>query len=326
MRNNGIFDFMGQRALTNPMSDVQMGIDPVLTDIVLGTPQVAAYPGSQILRPITAPAFTFSYNSFGNERFEAIDTERAMRAPIKHGEFRATQETGRLKRFSFGTLRDQDELSNAHPSYGLMEKCAAYSRSIVETDIERRRRDLLVTAANYDTGNTLAIGAGSEWDAAGGDSKADVTAMVNMIASKTGLQPSQLEVFLGFEALQAAKMDPVFNAVRGNYDANMPTVGALQAYWGTGRVWSANPIDVTNGVVSFMYGDVAIIYYPGDASLYDTSWGDLTFGVDFTWNRGVASKPFYLDQHTSWFFPWTNYSNPAIINNTAGALITNCAA
>ena len=319
------FSMNGMRAIESPIENVQNGVSPLITDLVLGQPQATFFPGSKILRPITAPNFVFQYSTWGTERLERYETERAMRAPIKHGSFKVDQVPAKLKRFSFGTLRDLDEISNAHPSLSLTEKCTAFSKTIVDMDIERRKRDLLLATGSYAAGNTLAIAGGSEWDTAGGDSKSNIQTVAKAICRKTGLQMEQLSVFLSWEALTAAKLDPIFIASRMNYDASTPTLAALQEYWGVGPVWSANPIEIDeNGDLVPMYGDVAIIYYPGNAPDYDTNWGDLTFGVDFKWNKGVASTPFILPQHTSYFFPWTDYANPAIINGNAGGLITNC--
>lgn len=321
------YTLSGYRAIESPLADAQMGVNPILTELVLGQPQVLTFPGQRILRPITAPARLFQYQAWGNERLKAFDTERALRAEIKHGDFRVSQETGFLKRFSFGVLKDQDELANAAPSYGMSEKSSAFSRTIVEMDIERRRRDLLLASSSYAAGHVTTLGAGSEWDAAGGDSKANIRDIGKLICAKTGLQMEQLEVFLTYGALEAAKEDPLFLASRMNYDASTPTVAALQEYWGMGNVWSANPIEAdgdSDTDIVAMYGDCAIVYYPGNAAGYDTSWGDLTFGVDFKWNKGVASSPFYIQNRTSWFFPWTDYSNPAIINVNAAGIVKNC--
>jgi hypothetical protein len=320
------YTMRGLRAMENPLADGQMGVNPILTDLVLGQPQVLTFPGQRILRPITAPARLFQYEKWGNERLKAFDTERALRADIKHGDFQVTQETSFLKRFSFGVLKDVDELGNAAPNYEMASKSAAFARTIVEMDIERRRRDLLIATSSYASGHVTTLTGGSEWDSAGGDSKSNIRDAAKLICAKTGLQMEQLSVFLTYGALEAAKEDPLFLASRMNFDASTPTVSALQEYWGIGPVWSANPIEAdgdSDTDIVAMYGDVAIIYYPGGAAGYDKTWGDLTFGVDFKWNKGVASTPFYLPQKTSWFYPWTDYSNPAIINVNAAALIKN---
>lgn len=322
-----IIQFQGQRAAEAHLDNVQLNIDPIVTDLVLGQPGPGEMPGARILKPVTTSAWNFQYRQNDLNRLKRYDTERGMRQPIKTGDFRYSMVSASLKRFSFGTLRDVDELLNAHPSLGLREACGRFSKTIVDMDLERRRRDLLVTAGNYDSGNTLAISAGSEWNSAGGDSKSDVRSMLAVISGKTGLRYNQISVFLSDTSLQAALEDPIFNATRSNWTADTADEQALQRYWGSGPVWSMNPVEADDdGVVSPMYGDVAILYYNSGVAGVDTMDGDLTFGCDFRYNGGVASKPFYNDLVTSWMFPWTAYDYPAITTNFSGALITNCAA
>lgn len=319
-----VIQFQGQRAAEAHLENVQLNIDPIVTDLVLGQPGPGVMPGERILKPISTQAWNFQYRQNDKERLKRFDTERGMRQPYKTADFRYTMVSAALKRFSFATLRDVDELTNAHPSLGLREACGRFSKTIVDMDLERRRRDLLVASGSYDSGNTLAIGSGSEWNTAGGDSRTDIRSMLAVISGKTGLTYKQISVFLSDASLQAALDDPLFNAARSNYTTDTADEAALQRYWGSGPVWSANPVEVTDaGVVTPMYGDVAILYYNSGVSGVDTMDGDLTFGASFNWNGGVASKPFYKEDITSWMFPWTAYNYPAITTDFAGALITN---
>ncbi len=319
-----VIQFQGQRAAESHLDNVQLNVDPIVTDLVLGQPGPGEMPGARILKNVTAPAWNFQYRQNDKNRLKRYDTERGMRQPIKTADFRYSMVSASLKRFSFGTLRDVDEIQNAHPSLGLREACSRFAKTIVDMDLERRRRDLLVTGANYDSGNTLAIASGSEWNTAGGDSKSDIRSMLAVISGKTGLRYNQIGVFLPDSSLQAALEDPIFIATRSNWTADTADEMALQRYWGSGPVWSMNPVEVDDADdVQPMYGDVAILYYNSGVSGVDTMDGDLTFGVDFTWNGGVASKPFYDEKHTSWMFPWTAYDYPAIVTNFSGALITN---
>ena len=133
-------------------------------------------------------------------------------------------------------------------------------------------------------------------------------------------------VFLSLASFEAAKDDPVFLTARHNFDTRIATESVLAEYWGVGGEWTANPVEVAAGVVTSMYGDVAIIYYPGTGAQMDTGYGDLDFGRTFRYNRGVASRPWYNNEDTTWSFPWTDYALHRITNNASAALITNCAA
>lgn len=327
MRYSNEFSQGGMRAMPSPLAALQT-IDPILTELALGQPQMGGFPGARILKRIIAPAMTFQFPRYGVERLRAYDTERSMRAPIKHAEFSVSMESGTLKRFSFSALWDQDEMSNADGWLNLASRSVEFARGIVELDIERRRRDLLTTVTNYPVANRLAIGAGSEWGTVGGNFKSNVDTVVAAIVAATGLQRSQLSMFLPYQSLVAAQADVVFNAARANYNVNPPTIEELRAYVDIGSIWTDNPVEADDqDVVAPMYGDVAIIYFDGQTTDFGAmnDWGTYTFGVDFTWNKGVASAPWYDPKHTSTHFPWTNYSNPALLTPAAGGIITNTA-
>lgn len=325
MRYANEFTRGGMRAMPSPLAALQT-IDPILTELALGQPQMGIMPGAQILKRITAPAMTFQFPRYGVERLKSYDTERSMRAPIKHAEFGVEMESGTLKRFSFSALWDQDELANADGWLNLASRSVEFARGIVEMDIERRRRNLLIDPASYPVGNVVAIGAGNEWGTVGGNFKSNVDTVVAAIIAATGLQRSSLKMFLPNQSLEAAKQDVVFNAARANYNVNPPTIEELRAYVDIGQIWTANPVEADDAdVVSPMYPDVAIIYFDGNTPDFGAmnDWGTFTFGVDFTWNKGVASAPWYDPLHTSTHYPWTNYSNPAILTPASGGLITN---
>lgn len=314
--------------LADPMEHLQLGIDPVITQLVLGTPIRRTMPGQRLLRNIGVDSWKFSYNQYGTEHFRRFDTERAMRAEIRTSDRSFQQQVDKLRRFTHATKRDRDELANASPTLRLRELQTFDARMAVLLDIEYRIRDLVTTAANYPVSHRLAISGGSEWNAAGGDSRADVRSMAAAIAASTGLSFSDLTVFLTEASLNAALEDPVFLASRHNYDTNTPSASDLAKYWGVGSVWSANPITADeDGVVSAMYGDVAIIYFAGDNPTdFDTTYGEATWAVNFRWNKGVALSPFYEEKTTTWWFPWQDYANPKIVNSNYGAIITNTAA
>lgn len=322
------FVYDGVRATENPIVNVQLGTDPMVTQLVLGQPQAVRFPGMEILRPISVDAWTFKYTVYGKEHLGHFDTRRGMRAPIRHTDWKVSTVTEGLERYSFSTVRDQDELNNAAPSLAVRERSATLSRRIVEMDIERKIRDLLLdSTTGYAANHIITLGAGNEWDdATNGDSKASIRTLSKQIAVDTGLQPADMHVFLPMAALEAAKDDPTFLAIRANWTSDISDEMALAKYWGVGRVWSANPVEIDTSSpddVVAMYGDTAIVYYPGDAAGYDTTYGDLHFGATFKWNKGVASTPWYDNKTTSWYFPWTDYAKEAVTNYLCGGLVLN---
>lgn len=325
--HEGVFMIDGARAAENPLINVQLQNDPTITALVLGTPQDLRLPGELILQPIKVDAWQFKWTRLGNEHLEQIDTERGLRAPIKHGDWKASVETDILRRFSFRILKDQDELTNAEPTLNIRERSALLARRIVRLDIERRRRALLLNTASYPGANVKTIASGSEWNTANGDSKSDVREVVSAIVTSTGVMPDEIQCWLSLASFEAAKADPVYMAIRSNWTDTMPDEAALAKYWGIGKITVSNPVELkADKTVGSMYGDCALFWWSGAGSAWDTEYGDFRFGGTFGWNRGVASAPYYDNTTTSWSFPWTDYANPKIITPGAGGLILNCSA
>ena len=323
---SNIFDFNGARAADNPIENVQLNQDPLVTELVLGQPQATFIPGTRLFPSINVQNWVFEYTTLSNEHLGRYETERSMRAPILHGDWSAQTTPAKLRRYSFRILKDIDELTNAHPTLRIRERSAALARRIVMMNLERNKRDLAVLAASYPGGHDVTLGGGSEWDSAGGDSRTNVRTATAALSTATGLMPSDFSVFLSLSSFEAALSDPVFLAARGNYTTDIADEVILQKYWGTGPVFVGNPVEEIAGIVTPMYADVAILFYDGSATGMSTDFGDLTWSANFTWNRGVASSPWFDPVHTSWSFPWTEYSHPTILTPNSGYIIRNTAA
>jgi hypothetical protein len=150
-----------------------------------------------------------------------------------------------------------------------------------------------------------------------------------VITAATGLQISDLTVFLPEVSFEAAQDDPTFIAARNNFDTDTVGEDALARYWGVGRVWTANPVTAADdGTVSALYDDIAVIYYPGSQGKYDESWGSLVWAVQFKWARwaqGMAFEAWFDRLSTSWYFPWQEYQKVGVINANCAVKLTGCA-
>lgn len=316
----------GLRALENPITNVQL-IDPVITDLVLGQPVQRRYPGERILPRKMAPAYRFGYRRNDNSHIVHHNTERPMRSPIRLGDQEEEKDTATLRRFSFGTLRDVDEIVNASSELRIREKSAAFGRRIVNLDIEYRRSIMLQDPASYAVANVLAIPAGLEWDSGNGDMRANIRTVLSALQASTGIPWDEWTGWASGSTFHAMLQDSVFLSQRANYSTDTPDAGALARFVGMKEIWTSTPMiaPTKSSAAVPMYGDVFIIYYDGGAQDLDAEFGDIVFGHTFSWNGGVASTPFYDDIRTSWVFPWTDYALPLLLSANAGGLITNTA-
>lgn len=310
----------------DPLANQQL-IDPVLTRLVVGQPQYKPYPGTALAPPITVSTKTFKWVSYGKERLmDYGEIRRALRADIKVIDWEVSTESDTLDRYSVAVKKDVWELENATDSIGIQVKSADLARQVIELKMERLVKTMIDTAGSYDTGHVNA--AANCWDSASGDSRVDVRAACALIAGKTGIPYEDMVVFLPEDSYQAALNDPTFLAARFNFSTDTPGYDALARYWGVGRVWSANPIvSADDGTVSSLYSDIAVVYYPGNAPMYDSTYGALHWAVSFKWAqqmRGGAYRPWYDERSTSWYFPWEDFCKVRVINNSCAAKITNC--
>ena len=315
------------RAVESPLENYTLGQNPLVTSLVLGTPQTRQMPSRQILTPLGVDSVAFKWFSYGVERLKSYDTKRGLRAKIRHSDWAATTHTDELVRYSWSIVKDDAEIANGHPSLRVREVSAMMARDIVQLGIEQIAATLLTTTTSYPASHRLAISAGSEWDAAGGDSYADVTAMANQICDDIGCLPGEINAFVPSVSLRAALQDPVFRASRAYQTTDQASLDTLARYWGIGSAFTGNVRVASDaGVVSNLYSDCVILFYPGSAAAYDTSYGELQFGATFSWNRGMALEAWRDPSNTSWYFPWEEWVKHKIINNYCGAIITNCAA
>lgn len=307
----------------------QLNVDYMVTALLEGTPSRRTLPGASIFTNVPVGNWAFQWTRMKNERMRPYEAKRAMRAATRTVDFGWETLEGKLSRYSLAASADTDELNNAHPSLALRQKKASFARMLVEMEMEREKRDLLVTATNYPASHRLAIGAGDEWNTINGDSRDNVRSMADAVGADTGIMLNELTVFLGYEAYQAAIEDPIFLASRSNYNADTPDLAALARFWGVARVWTARPVefDTEGTTLSDMYGDIAILYpEPSifNQSDWDTEYGDYVFAVNFAYNKGIAQQAWFDELHTTWYFPYHAYSSPKIVNNTVAAIITNC--
>ena len=315
-------------ASSGPIRTVQLDVNPIVTQLVLGTPQARVFPGMQIAPPIKVDNFVFKYTQYGNEHLRDIDTERALGAPRSSSNWTASTVEAQLKRYGHEIPKDVDEIGNAHPSMRIQERSALLSKRMVDLNIERVIRDTLLEETQYAAANIITVGGGSEWDTASGDVKANVDSAVDAILDGTPLQREDLVIFMPRQCWEAAKKDSTYLAARQNTTTDAPTLESFTRYLDIGRIDVANPIEQPHGTTSPqpMYTDTCVVYYPGGASPYDDAYGDLTYAVTFKLDRGRASTPYYDEHITSWRFPWDDNALPKVINPSVGALIKNCVA
>jgi len=316
---------MPMRAIQTP--ETELMASPVATNIILGTPHPIALPGLRIL-PRKPVEWKFRWYEWDKAHLKRRDTERPFGAPFKHDEFHSTFHDDSLKRYSWSSVRDVDEFKIADAPLDLQVKHGVYARMIVDANLERLRRDVILNAA-YPSDQIITLAPGDEFDSATGGAKGPIVELMNLICRRTGWSRNDLEIFMPFDTFEAALADPLFQAERRATvnSAKNPTADELRAYYGSGPVWTANTLDATDAdVVDQTWPDVTIIYGPGQIPEYDTEWGLPVFGRTFGWLKdGVANVPVPMGYpYSATAYPWTDYQKALILTAGAGGKIINC--
>lgn len=325
-------------ATGDPLVDSQLGIDPVVTSLVVGQPRTVVNFGQNLFRPISVPTWTFKYRRYGLETLEIRKAKRAMRAIIPHSDLSVEVESGKLERYAWRTLADRDELLNSDaaeraigsPTLSMRERYARAARQIVDLSKEYDRAQLVLATASYSQSGPdldVTLASGSEWnDPTNGDSQGSIRALAWTLASQHGFTIEQVDVHLTNSSFNAAIEDPVFVARRANYATAMPTREELRAFWGVNRITVGDGFYYDGTDLVSLYGDIAVLSISRDLQGVDQREGTLDNFVRFTWSsmqEGGATEPWFDRANTTWSFPWESHENNMAINPRGSAIIRN---
>lgn len=317
----------------NPFpSEVQ--VSPIITDLVLGTPIL---PGGRFrfFKEVPVPSPVVWFREYDRGHLAAIETQRAMSSEYVHRKMGSRIKAIALKRDSIEGRADIDELKAANvvggdPLYG--SRKINDGRIAIELNKEIRAMELLTTTGNYSSGHFHSIASGSEWNAAGGDSRQDIGAAALSLEGSTGIDRTGLTVGLSGASVNAALQDPVFLATRAVARADQfPSKSDLAAYWGVKEVFSFNPIWTATGAFDSpllpIWPDVAIVFADNlNPATFDPVAGAQVFGVTFKYTSGIASASYFRKEISSQIWPWDEWSGIELIYPDAGYLILNCLA
>lgn len=323
----------------DPLIDSQLGMDVIVTGLVVGQPRRRMNFGAGLFRRVGVRTWTFQYRQYDLETLQPRKAKRAMRAIIPHSDLSVNKIPGKLERYSWRTLADRDELINSDaaenaigaPTLSMRERYARAARTIVELSMEYDRAQLVLDPDSYSQSGPdldLTLGSGSEWNSSGGDSRTDIRAMASTLASQHGLTIEDVDVHLTNSAFEAAIDDPIFIERRANYATAVANREELRAFWGVRSVTVGDAIYSDDGItLESLYGDIAVLDISSELRDFDESEGQLDNFVRFAWLNGpdgLAGESWYERANTTYSFPWEGWENPVSINNKASAIIRNC--
>lgn len=344
MKFNPALSFPGIRARSLSQGDLTAnfggGVNIPVREILLGQPSPIRYLGDDLFRPIPA-AWNFQYYKYGVENRALKSAERPMRAVIQASDARIDSVTGKLRRYTWASVYDMDEIAIANEAaravglpLNIQAKGARDARMIVNLAVEKARSVVALASASYSSSPDLddTLASGSEWDdPTNGDSRTSIRSMASRIAAANNVQIENIDVYLTHASFEAAQNDPVLLAkLQYTGGAITPDAATLAKYWGVGNVFVGDAHYNTTGALgamTSMYGDVAILRVSRDLPQYDTTEGALDSFVAFQWSGPSGPlAPWLEEENSSWYFPYQAYEQAVTVNTAACGIIRNCKA
>lgn len=325
----------GQRAIV-PETDsiISLQRQPRLTNLVLtaGIEQESTYgangaptPGYALFPDFPVDAYQFSYAKSDGAEMVPVDSSRGNRGEIRFVNQTQSEITAKLTRFTLAGLVDDDEMMNAANPWNPAMRAANLARSQQQLDLELKKAALVANTANYALVTTIATGAG--WQTSGGNKMlGDVNFAAQTLENTLGVSRDKFELALFGNATYAASQSvELLSRTVFALGATTPVYEDVAKYLRIGSVWGANMLYLPSlGATPVkVYGDVAILYYPGNPARLRAGLGGRVWGQTFTLGPGAALTPYYEPRFTSWAYPWQKRELTAILDTGVAVLFQN---
>lgn len=281
--------------------------DPFLTSLLRdGDPQFQT-PFGEFLFPSLAVGRPFIRIPIhgGGEQYIRHRTERGLRAP--HTEVQDTVTTRLFGWSSFGVKAGLDDRDTQYSeaAFRRREMLIFLMDEALRVDQEVIRQELLADA-NWPAGHVIDL-TGSEWDAVGGNSAADLRAAELVIqAAHPWVQPEHLELVMTFVAKEAALADPTYLAAKASIEfrqASLPEwISYAAARYQRVSVGELLVKADINAAATNLWGEVAVLkIVDGAKQFVDEMRGSRVFAREHRFSGGTVSSSWRdADRTTNW--------------------------
>jgi len=325
----------GFRAVTpEPDNLLSLQRQPRLTNLVLTSgiesqeaygPDNAPTAGYALFPETPVDAYQFSYAKSDGAENVPTDSQRGLKAEMRYVGQGQSEVTDRLYRYTLAGLVDDDEPLNAVNPWKPASRAALLAKMQLTLDLELKKAALVTNDSNYGLVTTIATGAG--WQQSGGHKMLDdVTAAANYLEGVTGVSRDKFRLALFGKSFDAATQSVELLArTPFALGTKIPDLADVASYLRVGSVWrSLSLYQPSVGATPVkIYGDDAVLYYPGDPARLRAGLGGRCWGTTWSLGPGYALSPFYLPALTSTAYPWQKREKTAILDAAVAVRFKN---
>lgn len=295
-------------------------VDPILTKVVqgYGTPN---FIGDALFPEVSVMKRAGYIIKFGKEDFALFDTRRApgartkRRQPVFSSEQYSLYQDALEGELPLEYLEESDGLP-----LDLQREAAEGAKYSVDLRLEYDRAKLATDATKYDSNHKVTLSGTSQWSNTASKPKTAVNTWREVIRASTGMYPNTMVIGPGaFNALDVhAEIRDQFKYVS---DDSL-TTDMLRRYFNIEKVVIGTSViqdEATGDTVDIWGNNLVLAYVPTNVSTRKIP----SYGYTYTLKGyPMAEKPYYDNNHRTWYFPVFAERVPVLTAQGAGFLAT----
>lgn len=293
-------------------------VDPILTTVVQGYVQ-PEFVGNALFPPVPVSSRAGKVIEFGKEDFALFDTRRApggatKRRNINYGDRNYSLYQDRLE----GELPREHLEESAGLGFNLQTETAESTMRSIQLRLEYDQAAIATNAANYDNAHKMILSGTSKWSDPNSDPAGDIRSWKQSIRGTIGTYGNTL--LLGARVFDTfVEHEQTKDKIKHTSSASI-TADAIAAMFNLDKVVVASPLILNNetGQLVDIWGDVAILAYVPQRV---QSRRQPSYGYTYTLQGyPMVERPYYDDNHASYYFPVTAERSPELVGMSAGFL------
>ena len=300
-------------------------IDPILSAVARGYRSPKARIADLLFPIVSVGQRAGRIIAFGPDDFKLVSTKRAPGANTKRVQYGYASDPYSLvdHRLEGGVPVELQEEAQAVPGIDLISTAVQRVQNTMALEREYIAAQLARNAANYPSGNKVALSGTSRWSDPASDPFTDIMDAKEVIRSKTGEKPNVLT--LAPKVMTALRTHPkVLDRLSTASDRPPATIQQLQALFELQQVVEAESIYHDGTQFQDVWGKDAILAFTTPASMQEM--GSPNFGYTYQLAGRPAVEEGYFDNNTNtWYYPVSDACQPVFAGPTAGFLFADAA-